>query len=583
MTKTGWRDDRERAVTVARATFGGFLQSDLMPAGMQASAAIWAAAFLAAPAMLPCAQFLVKYNFLRHYRPGLVEAAFWADKGLFLLLSAGAMGIVAVVMWDTLFPGRRDVFVLGPLPLSVRVQSAGRLGGLLMLFALFAAALNAIPAFLFPLVAGESFVAILRSMIGHVVATVAADAFTFFGLTTLQGLLLVFTTRRLAERVAPIIQTSAVVVLLLTLLFLGPLREATRVALQHNDASSLILRWFPLAWFVGLYEVISGTSRPIMGWLAVWGLVAGILPLAGTIALYAFAYRRLCARAIETPARSSAWTLSKYLATAIKTILVRVPQERAVCAFTLRVLARSRRHRMLMSIYVGAALALIVTALLPEILRGHPQQFAAPSTTVLAAPLILSAALAIGFRGLLAIPVDLPARWVFETLSIRPMSAGGGAHKAGLLVVVLPVVTVAWTSAAVLWGPSVAWQHAIFCGVMATALFELLMVNYASVPFTKVYVPGGSRFHVLWPLYISSFITYTYSAASAERELMAQHSLMGLVGFLAAITLVLAAIRLWRLSRQSSLSFDLDLPDEGFAGFNLSEGLAAQAVARHDG
>ena len=55
---TNWRAELRQAVTIARATFGGFLQSDVMPQGMQASATIWAAAFLAAPAMLLSSQFL---------------------------------------------------------------------------------------------------------------------------------------------------------------------------------------------------------------------------------------------------------------------------------------------------------------------------------------------------------------------------------------------------------------------------------------------------------------------------------------------------------------------------------------------
>ena len=93
--------------------------------------------------------------------------AFWSDKALFLLLSCGAIGIVAVVMWDTLFPSRRDVFALGPLPVSTRVHSVGRLGGLLTLFALFAVALNALPGLLFPLVSAGSFTGILRGLAGH--------------------------------------------------------------------------------------------------------------------------------------------------------------------------------------------------------------------------------------------------------------------------------------------------------------------------------------------------------------------------------------------------------------------------------
>lgn len=582
MTDSRWRQRRLQAVTIARATFGGFLQSDVMPAGVQASSAIWAAAFLAAPAIFPCAQDIIKYNFLRRYHPGMVELALWGDKALFVLLSAGAMGIIAVVLWDTLFPGRRDVFVLGTLPVGREVQAAGRLGGLIALFALFAAALNAIPTMLFPIGAGSGLFSIGRTTIGHVVSVLAADAFVFFGLTALQGVLLVIAPRRVAERLAPIIQTSAVLVLLLTLLFLVPLQHATALALQRSDAADPILRWFPMAWFVGLAEAISGSPRPIMGELAVRALVAGALPLLATMALYAFAYKRLCTRAIETPARSSAWTITRYFSGAIKTLLVRQAQERAICAFTLRVFARSRRHRMLLSIYLGAALALIATALIPDIMRAQPDLFARPTVAVLATPLILSAALAVGFRVLIAIPVDLPARWIFETFSVRPLGAGGGVHKAALLVVLVPVVATAWLSAAPLWGPALAWRHALFCGVLSIFLIELLLVTDPGVPFARTYVPGGSRFHMLWPVYISCFITYTYSAASAERWMLMHGALAFPVALVAGAAAVLAAVRLWRLSQLPSLSFDTALPDAMFAGFNLSEGLAAEAVARHE-
>jgi hypothetical protein len=425
-------------------------------------------------------------------------------------------------------------------------------------------------------------VSVVRGMIAHVITVLSADAFVFFGLTTLQGLLIVIASRRGAERAAPIIQTGVVIALLLTLMFLMPVRDATRVALEQADPASPILRWFPLAWFIGLSETIRGTTRPVMSTLAIRGVLAGVVPLLATAAIYTFAYRRLCARAIETPSRASGWSISRRTAILIKTLLVRRPIEQAVCAFTLRVLARSRRHRMLLSIYVGAALALISTALLPDVLRGQPQRFTDLNVAVLAAPLILSAALGVGFRALLAIPVDMPARWIFQTFSVSPLRIGGGVHKAGLLVVLVPVVLTAALSAALLWGPAIAWRHALFCGVLSIFLLELLLVSYSGLPFSRVYVPGGSRFHVLWPLYISCFITYTYSAASAERELLTTHGLRAPIVTIAVLAMALAIGRLWRLWRMPSLSFEVDLPDQAFAGFNLSEGLAAQAVASHN-
>ena len=64
-----WRRSADQVETIARATFSGFLESDLMPAGMQAPALIWAAAFLVAPSLCLPAVYLVKYPFIRKYQP----------------------------------------------------------------------------------------------------------------------------------------------------------------------------------------------------------------------------------------------------------------------------------------------------------------------------------------------------------------------------------------------------------------------------------------------------------------------------------------------------------------------------------
>ena len=254
----------------------------------------------------------------------------WSDRSLFLLLSAGAMGIVAVVMWDTLFPDRRDVFALGPLPVESRVQSAGRLGGLLTLFGLFAVASERHAGTALSARVGEATSSASSAGRSDMsIAALAADAFVFFGLTSVQGVLIVVTSRRAAERLAPIIQTGAVLVLLVGLLFFAPLRTATTRALAGGDLADPILRWCPLAWFVGLYETIGGTSRPVMHALAVRGLLAGIVPVAATIALYILAFRRLCARAIETPARSTSSGLSTAVSAVVRLTFVRHPVEQA--------------------------------------------------------------------------------------------------------------------------------------------------------------------------------------------------------------------------------------------------------------
>lgn len=575
-------DPRDQAGTIARATFDGFLQSDLMPSGMQAPAIIWVAAFLVAPALLFPVSQLYKYSFLRAYFPARVEEALWNDRLLFLLMSGGAVGLVSVVLWDTLFPARRDAFVLTPMPVSMPVQMLGRLGGLMLLCLVFVVGLNTIPAVLFPIVSLGTALEMPRAMVAHLVATAAADIFVFFGVTSLQGIVILALGRRRASRLASLAQAVTVLVLLLALLFVGAVRSLTTDAIVRADPADPVLRFVPSAWFLGLYEYLAGSPRTVMGGLAARGAAAAAVPLAATIAIYAFGYRRLLSRAMETPPQSTR-SLALSAASWVVRRFIRRPEEQAISAFILRAISRSGRHSMLLSVYVGAGLAMMVAFVLPEILRNGANAFATPSVSALALPLILSAALAIGFRILVVIPAEMPARWVFQTTSVTPRRVDAAVHKTMLVLVAVPTMLSAAIGAGVMWGPLAGVQHAAYCGALSIALCELMLLTYRGIPLTRPYVPGASRFHLLWALYLSAFFTYTFSAARLERQLMLETGTTG-IAWAAAIFLVIA-LAMWvrrklKVRTWEDIPFDAEMPeDQMFQGFNLSEIQAAQAVA----
>jgi hypothetical protein len=574
-----WRKESGQVATIARATFKGFLESDLMPSGMQAPAMIWVAAFLVAPSLCLPAIAIIKYPAVRMFNPDRLEMVFWYDRSLYLLLSTGAMGLISVVLWDTLFPARRDAFVLTPMPIRVGVQMLGRLFGLVLLFAVFTVALNAIPAVAFPLVSAGTFLEIPRGIVGHVVAAIAANAFVFFTVTSTQGLVILAFGRRAAARLAVLAQAGAVLLFLMSLLFLDPVRAFTIDAVRRGDPGAPGLLFWPPSWFLGLYELIAGTTRPLMTGLALKGLLGGLVPFAVTAAIYAFGYKRLLARAVEAPPRTTRFALVALGSRIVRTILIRRPEEQAICAFVLRAIARSGRHSMLLSIYVGAGLALMTTSVIPAIVRFGYDAFTTPGVAMLSPPLVLSVALAVGMRILMTIPVDLPARWVFQTTALVPRRIDGGVHKAMLLLVIPPVALFAGVSAWVLWGPAIAWRHAVFCACLTLVLCEVLLSTFKGSPMTRQYVPGRSRFHMWWAFYLTAFTTYCYSMAGLEATLLRGGGLLIASGVFVSLAFVSWLVRKYKLREIEEISFEVEALDEMFQGFNLTETYAAQSVA----
>jgi hypothetical protein len=569
-----------QVATIARATFSGFLESDLMPSGMQAPSLIWAAAFLVAPALCLPAVYMIKYPFIRKYHPAAVESALWGDRLLFLLLSAGAMGLISVVLWDTLFPARRDAFVLTPMPIPLGVQMLGRLTGLVMLFAGFSAALNAIPGVAFPTVSAGAFMEVPRGIAGHLISAVAANALVFFGVNSAQGVVILAMGRLEAARLAVVAQAGAVLLFLMALLFLDPIRGFTADAIGRGNPADPALLFTPTAWFLGLYEFVAGTRRPLMTGLALRGAAAGLVPFAMTVAIYAFGYKRLLARAVEAPPRTTRFALVALVSRIVRATVVRRPEEQAICAFVLRAIARSGRHSMLMSIYVGAGLALMATSVIPSLMRGGYDAFTSPGVAMLSPPLVLSVALAVGVRILITIPVDLPARWVFQTAALVPRRVDGAVHKAMLLLVLPPVVMLAGGSAWILWGPAIAWRHAVFCASLTLVLCEGLLSSFKGSPMTRPYVPGRSRFHMWWAFYLTGFTTYCYTMAGLEVTLLREGGLKIAAGVFAGLAFASWLARKVKVRKVEDVPFDAEAPDdEMFQGFNLTETYAAQSVA----
>lgn len=561
---------------LARTFFRRFFESDLMPVGPpQVQLVIWSMALLASPGLLLPGRFAYKYKTLEHSPVALAQALV-TDRLLFITLTMAALGLVALVVWDGVFPDRRDACILGSLPLRHRELIAARLAALAALAGIFCLGITIVPTVLYgPLVA--SFGAASngpRGAVAHLLATSLAGCFVFFGLIALQGVMLNVVGRRIAERVAMLLEVLFAIVLLQLLFFMPQM--ASRVGPDLRAASGGWLGMIPSLWFVGLYDVLGGAPGAGSPALAARAILGTATVAGASVVLFAATHARLTRLALESRERATAKRLGPLAVRIAARVLPWRPVERATAGFTLRTLLRSRRHGMLLALHLGVGLALVVSAAIPMLLRSGVSAFNEPGILTLSAPLVVLFFVLVGLRYVFALPIEPRANWVWRLHEPADRAAAvDGACRAMILAAVLPISALAAIAAFALWGARVATLHGVVCFAMGALLANLLCLALVKVPFTCTYFPGRSRVHTLWPLYLSGFITFAYTTASIERNLLDRpRALLGLAAITAIAGAALVVLRARLLDQAPGLRFEEEDPQAIFEGFGLSEGTA---------
>lgn len=458
-----------------------------------------------------------------------------------------AVGLLAVLSWDSTFPDRREVLVLAPLPVRASTLFLAKAAASMTALGLTVAVLNSISGMLWPFAIRPygGLRGVLWSFCAWWVAMFAAGAFIYCSVLCLQGLAAQFLPRRWFLRLSSFLQI-AVFCIFLSVYFLQP--PFASLSEMMDPANQRLLAWLPSYWFLGALRQLNGSSLAVLEPLARRAWAGLAITIAGTALVFFLSWFRTLRRIVEEPD----------ITPGVRGIAL--PRfgnawQTAIVQFSIRSLFRSRRHRLILAFYLGVGFALAI--LLLKSPEAQQQILAAPGGPLryrVSAPMPASTIIMLGFwtvgiRILFARPLDPPANWVFRITPIQGGRECLAANRRTLLVLGLAPL---WLGAAGLLFSIWPWRpvlgHLLVLGLLGVILADLCLHEFHKIPFTCSYLPGRSNIHITFGL--SIFLIAEISDAAALLELPALGN-AAYYAWLLGVLCIAAVVARWRASPES--------------------------------
>ncbi|HUE05776.1 MAG TPA: hypothetical protein VMR62_39910 [Bryobacteraceae bacterium] len=443
----------------------------------------------------------------QHPTASQLAAAAWADQEFLISTSMAIVGVFTLLLWDALFPDRRDCMILGTLPVRVRTVFRAKVAALGTALGLTVVTVNAFTGLVCPflIVRGAGMWDAVRSFVAYWLVISLASVFVFLLLLGLQGVALHLLPHGRFLRWSSWIQTVAFFAVLTLYFLTPPLANPQALADPRNRLWYALI---PSYWFFGLFQFLTGSTSAVMHALARRALIAcGSAVLVAGVS-YALAYARQMRRTVEqsgiAPGASRRWSgVSPWRAIA-RLIAQRAP-ERAILVFIGRAVARSRQHRLLLAIYTGMGMAYVFSQVAYVLYRSRATDFGAMEgriQTAMGIPFIMLFFLVAGLRVSFSIPVEVRANWIFRLTDTFSRGAYLSAtRKAMLCLALAPVVAMAAPIYLYLWPWPRALGHIVFVTALGLLLIELALTGFVKVPFTCSYLPGKANLKIMFGVY----------------------------------------------------------------------------------
>ncbi len=419
------------------------------------------------------------------------------DKYFFIVFSMVITGIVTVIKWDRILPGRQDYANLAPLPLPSRNILIANLAAIVLLASIFAVDVNAASAVLFPFVvlsAKGSLAEIFVFMGVHALCVILASAFTFFGCFAIMGFLMTFLPRRALRPVSMLARLLILMTLiagLCTSFAVSPL-----IAKLHADPHNWI-RWMPPLWYLGLYQSLQGRAAPEFR-----GLVDFAWEAAGAVFLLALAFGSLSytryfqkiPESADSPQPRQRRPL-RIASTWLSRLFLGNPVERACYFFGLRALLRSESHGILFGGFLGLGLVTAAQMIVADTPPG--------------APLCVAYFLIIGLRFAFELPAGQASNWVFRLILNGGKAEARQVARKLMLTFLIPLVLL---PTLIFYG----FLPCLFVAGLSGFLGEMMLVRFRKIPFTSALPNLQNHAIVVILIYILGFWIFTAFAAMVE-------------------------------------------------------------------
>ena len=450
----------------------------------------------------------------------------WSDEEFLLAATMTLAGLFAVAAWNSLFPDRRDSFILGQLPVELAVQMAAKLCALVTALVGAIAGLCSFTGIAFPLTAspprgiGGGLWALGSWWLTHCLAAL----FVLATAMALQGWAAQLLPWPVFQRISGLLQLGFLVGVL-GLFFLAP-------ALTLRGGSPAV----PSHWFTGLLHGLYFDANPrftLLRQRALWGL-AVVVPLA--LAASALAWYRNMRRMVEAPELAPSRRSCMGL---VAGLLAQPPAARAILLFTARTLSRSSRHRLLIFAYLGAGLGMALVFSRSFFATGNAGE-KAPPVALMSGGLLVMACAIVSVRVTFGVPASLPANWIFRVAAGKPPGVLLRHVRHCLYVMAaLPAWLLLAAFYASAWPGRRAAAHMIFLAAFAFWLTERSVALWRKIPYTCSWLPGGLQSRLKSTVFGILFLVAAQAVAGIELWTMQNPSRF-------AVLIAIVALAGWR-------------------------------------